>query len=168
MVNKKLEELQSIESLVRERIPEKERMTMMGWIVSKMISSIARHVIKYRGYNIAGKIMERELRKIGRANAKRIKEIFGLDNSPESVSKVLKIAAMILGLELGVDKNETVVKNCPQGNEALALRQPILCNFCLEYNKGIVEEMLGEDFYMERIKWIFKGDKHCAFKLRKR
>ncbi len=167
-MNKKLEELQSIESLIREKIPEKERATMMGRVMSRMMSSITKHVIKYSGHSIATKIMARELREIGKTDAKTIKEIFDLDNSPESVSKVLKIAAMILGLELDVVEDETVIKNCPQGNEALELKQPLLCNFCLEYNNGIVEEMLGKDFYMERINWIFKGNNYCAFKLKKR
>lgn len=169
MINKKFEELASIESLVREIIPEKERVAMMGKVTSKFISSMAKHVIRDRGYGVATRIMERELREIGKADAKKIKEIFGLNtNDPETLSKVLKISAMILGLELGIVGDETVIKNCPQGMEALALKQPILCNFCLEYNNGIVEEMLGREFYLDRINWIFSGDDYCAFKLKKR
>jgi predicted hydrocarbon binding protein len=169
MQNKKLEELANIENLVKEKISEKERVAMMGRITSKFISAMAKYVIKDRGYGVATRIMERELREIGKADAKKIKEIFGFNtNDPETLSKVLKIAAMILGLELGVVGDETVVRNCPQGMEALALKQPILCNFCLEYNNGMVEEMLGREFYLDRINWIFSGDDYCAFKLKKR
>lgn len=169
MTNKKTGELDSIDNLVKEKIPEKERIAMMGKVTSKFISSMAKHVIRERGYNVATKIMERELREIGKEDAKKIREIFDLNsNDPETLSKVLKIAAMILGLDLGIAGDETVIKNCPQGIEALSLKQPILCNFCLEYNTGIVEEILGKEFYLDRINWIFNGDDYCAFKLKKR
>jgi len=52
--------------------------------------------------------------------------------------------------------------------EAIKLREPILCNACLEYNNGILEEMLGDSYTLERTKWVFEGDRYCMFRIKRK
>jgi len=169
MINEKLKELKAIEKEFGEKITEKMRTQAMARISSKMISTVARHLIKDAGYSVATTILQREFRHIGRNDAKEFIDIFKLkQNDYKDASKALKIAAFFLGLRLDTVENETIVRNCPQGAEAIKFREPILCNACLEYNNGILQEMLGDDNILERTKWIFNGDEYCMFKVKKK
>lgn len=169
MTNKKMKELREIEREFEEKISERKRKDVMAKVSSRIISIIAKHLIKDSGYSVATTILQRELRRMGREDAKNITELFNLKkNDFKDASKALKIAAMFLGLRLDVVEDETVVRECPHGLEAIKLREPLLCNICLEYNKGILEEMLGDGFSIDRTKWIFKGDEYCWFHVKKR
>lgn len=162
-------ELREIEKEFDEKISERERKDAMTKVASRIISIIAKHLINDTGYSVATTILQRELRRMGREDAKNIAEMFNLKrNDTKDASKALKISALFLGLRLDVVENETVVRECPQGKEAINLKEPLLCNVCLEYNKGILEEMIGDSFLIDRLKWIFKGDEYCWFQIKKR
>lgn len=162
-------ELKEIEEEFRAKISERERMDMMGRMSSRIISVIAKHLIRDMGYTTTSTVFQREFRKMGREDAKIIAKIFNLEkNNIKNASKALKIAALFLGLKLDIVGNETVVRDCPQGKEAINQKESFLCNVCLEYNKGIIEEMLGNGFTIDRGKWIFKGDEYCEFRISKK
>lgn len=169
MANKKMKELREVEKEFDEKISERKRKDAMAKVSSRIISIISKHLIKDTGYSVATTILQRELRRMGREDAKNIIDLFNLKREDfKDASKALKIAAMFLGLRLDVVENETVVRECPQGMEAIKLREPLLCNICLEYNNGIIQEMLGDGFFLDRTKWIFKGDEYCWFQIKKR
>ncbi|MDI6798784.1 MAG: methanogen output domain 1-containing protein [Candidatus Aenigmarchaeota archaeon] len=169
MENEKLKELEAIKKEFDEKITEEMRTEAMARISSRMISTIARHLIKDAGYSVATTILQREFRNLGRNDAKEFIDTFELKkNDYKDASKALKIAALFLGLKLDAIENETIVRDCPQGAEAIKFREPILCNACSEYTNGILQEMLGEGYVLERTKWIFKGDSYCMFKIRKK
>lgn len=162
-------ELKEIEKEFEEKISERERMDMMGRMSSRIISVIAKHLIRDMGYSITTTVFQREFRKMGTEDAKIIARLFNLKkNNLKDASKALKIAALFLGLRLEVVGSETVVRGCPQGIEAVNQKESFLCNVCLEYNKGIIEEMLGNGFTINRGKWIFKGDEYCEFRINKK
>ena len=168
-MNKKIKELKEIEKEFREKINERMRTEAMAKLTSKMISTIARHLIRDAGYSVATTIIQREFREIGKNDAKEFSKIFNLKkNDLKDASKALKIAAMVLGLKLNAVGKETIIEDCPQGAQAVKFKEPILCNACLEYNNGILQEMLGDGFTLERTKWIFNGDKYCMFKIIKK
>lgn len=163
-MNRKLKELRKIEREFKRKIPERVRIDKMGKMFGGIVSVLARNLIKDVGYSVATKIIKREFRSLGRNDAKYFIELFKLKRgSIKDASKALKIAALFLGLKLDVVGNETIVKDCPLGNEAIKFDEPILCNACLEYNNGILEEMLGEGKKLKRTKWIFEGDGYCMF-----
>ena len=169
MANQKFKELKGIENEFEKRVTEKMRSEVMTKMSSRMISILARRLIKDSGYSVATTILQREFRAMGKSNAREFIDIFKLEkNSYRDASKALKVAALFLGLKLDTIENETIIKDCPQGNEAIKFKEPLLCNVCLEYNRGILEEMLGEDVTLERTKWIFNGDGCCMFKPRKK
>lgn len=158
-------ELKRIKNEVKNKTAENYRVK----IFAKMILALSMFLIKEGGYSIARTIIKREFRKIGKEFAEEFSKTFGLQkNSVKNASKLLKIAATIFGLELDVAGNETIVRNCPLGREAIKLNRPILCDACLEFNNGILEEMLSKDYILDRTTWIFKGDEYCQFKPIKR
>ena len=169
MRNEKAEELRRLKIAFNRKVSVERRMKTMGRITSRIISALAKHLIKDAGYSVAMIILQREIRNIGREDAKDFVKLFGLKRGDKKdASKALKIAALFLGLELDALGNETIVKNCPQGMEAIKLREPILCNACLEYNNGILEEMLGDSYTLERTKWVFEGDRYCMFRIKRK
>jgi predicted hydrocarbon binding protein len=165
----KLAELIHLENLLKEKMSESERKRMMGRIVARMICSLTKHLIKNAGYSVATTIIERELKEIGKSDANELMRIFQFKKGdPENASKILKIASMILGLKLDVIGDETIIRECPQGSEAVKLKESLMCNVCKEYCNGIVEEILGDDFFLERTKSLVNGDEYCMFKIRKK
>jgi len=168
-MNDKLAELVQLQNLFKEKISIDERMKMRGKIVAQMICILAKYLIKDAGYSVATTIIQRELRKMGKNDAKKLMGIFKLkEGTPENASKILKIAAMILGLKLDVIDNETIVRECPQGEEALRLKEPLMCKVCSEYCRGIIEGVIGREFVLERMKCLVDGDEYCMFRIRKR
>lgn len=165
----KLEELTNLERMLKEKMTEDERMKMNGLMVSKILGAISKRLIKTVGYDVTSTILQRELREIGKINAKELMGIFGFkEKTPENASKILKIATLILGFKLDVADGETVIKECSFGTESLQLKEPFLCNVCLEYCRGVIEEMLGGQFTLERTKSLVSGDPYCMFKIKKR
>jgi predicted hydrocarbon binding protein len=165
----KLAELLYLQQLVREKLSEDEITQMRGRIMAKFICTLAKYLIKDAGYARATKAIQRGLRKIGEEDAKRLMRIFKLkEKTPQNASRILKIAAMILGLKLDVVEDETIIRNCPQGKEALKLKEPLMCKVCSEYCKGIIEGIIGKEFELKRIKSLVNGNKYCMFRIVKR
>jgi|YelNatPaOPRAMG01_1025707.scaffolds.fasta_scaffold03472_13 predicted hydrocarbon binding protein len=168
-MEKKIKELKKIEGEIYKRFEEKERMKMLGNITSRIICTIAKHLIKDVGYSATKRIIERELREIGKNDAEKIIQLLGIEEkTPENASKALKIAALILGLSLDIADNHTIIKECPYGAEVLKFRDPFFCVICNEYCKGIVEKIAGENYTLIQISSLTKGDKFCSFDVKKR
>lgn len=167
-VRDKVVELTQVEHMFKG-MPEKERMAMFGRMASRMICAVAKHLIKNSGYSVTTTVLKREFRDIGRSDANEIMRVFKIkEKTPENTSKVLKITALVLGMKLDVVSDETIIRECPHGAQALELKQPLLCNVCAEYCNGIVEGVLGERFKLDRTKSLIDGDGYCMFKLRKK
>ncbi|MEM7825506.1 MAG: hypothetical protein QW412_01440 [Candidatus Aenigmatarchaeota archaeon] len=175
-MKEKLKELKEIEREINEKISEELRTEITTRMVSRIISIISKYLIRTMGYSAATTILQREFRNMGKESAKEFINLFNLKrknhkdawNDNAVASRALKIAALFLGLKLDGLGNETIVKNCPQGMQAIKLREPLLCNICLEYNNGVLLEMLGEDYVLERIKWIFSNDEYCMFRIKEK
>jgi predicted hydrocarbon binding protein len=168
MINKKIEP-EEIQRLIREKIDEEKRISMLGRTAGSMICALAKHAIKTSGYGVVSKVLMRELRNLAKKDVKKIIEIFEIkEKTPENASRILKIAAYILGLKMVIKDEETTVVECPYGACVKEFRDPFICNVCLEYCRGAVEEMLGPEFIFDRVKWAVKGDDGCTFKIQKR
>lgn len=160
---------EDVQQLVKNKLDLSERIATLAHTAGSIICSLAKHLIKDSGYSVASTVMTRELRSLGRKDARKYMEIFEIkERSQENASKILKIAATLLGLKLIVEKGETKIVQCPYGSCVKEFKEPFICNVCLEYCRGIVEEVLGSGFTFERIKWMVKGDEYCTFEIRKR
>jgi hypothetical protein len=167
MENKKEREMKGIESMVKERMNEKQRIWMLGKVSSGIVARLAKQLIKNIGYSQVVKIIERELKESGTNDAKKIMEMFDMDKAdPKNASKVLKIAAVILGMNLDVKGNETVITECPYGDvvKEFPYNQALYCNICREYCKGLIEGVIGDNFEFSQISSMSEGNSCCAFR----
>jgi len=161
--------LENIKSELRGKLSEEERMLEMGNIVSGLLSVVTARLIKDTGYSVTSTVLKREIRELAKTNAHRIKEIFGLqENTPENASKVLKIAALLLGLQLDTSGSETIVRKCPLALMSEKFHEPFFCHICTEYTQAIVREMLGPHYAFENTASIVKGDEYCAFQTKEK
>ncbi|MEM5834513.1 MAG: hypothetical protein QXQ69_01530 [Candidatus Aenigmatarchaeota archaeon] len=168
-MEEKIKELKDIEERVYKNFNERERMKMLGNIAGRIICTMAKHLVKDTGYSVTKKIIERELREIGRNDAEiMIKLLNTQEKNAETASKALKIAALILGLKLGIVNNHTVIVECPYGAEVMRVKDPFLCAICHEYCKGIVEKIAGENYTLVQNSSLTKGDEFCSFDVKKR
>ena len=171
MEDKKVEEMMKIEEIVRQKMNEKERIWMLGKISSNIVCRLAKQLIKNIGYAQVVKIVQRELREGGMNDAKKIMELFDLEpGKPENVSKILKIAAIILGMNLDVKEKETIITECPYGESVkeFPYDQPFYCNICREYCKGLIEGVIGDRFTFTQNSSLSEGDNFCSFETKKR
>jgi len=171
MENKKLEEMTKLEEMVRQKMNEKERIWMLGKVSSNIVCRLAKQLIKNIGYTQVVTIIQRELRECGAKDAKKIMELFELEpGSPENASKVLKIAAIILGMNLNVKGKETVITECPYGDSVkeFPYNQPFYCNICREYCRGLIEGVIGDEFTFVQTSSLSEGNEFCAFETKKR
>jgi predicted hydrocarbon binding protein len=163
-----MRELEEIEKLIKKKIPAEERVKVVAHTAGRIICSLAKHLIKDSGYGVVSTIMSREMRNLGKNDARNYMKIFGIrEGDPKNASKLLRIAAFLLGLKLKIGDGESLVVECPYGASVKEFQEPFICNVCLEYCRGIVEEVLGPAFIFERTKWLVNGDECCAFKIRK-
>lgn len=160
--------LEEIRKEIREHMKYEERNKILTGIYSGMISSLLRRLIKFEGYSAANTILKREMRDMGLHDSKMIKGIFKLGDSKEDASKVMKIAAMLIGYNLDVEGEETIVKSCPFARMAIETRERTICSVCTDYVNGLVEGVLGEDYYMEAVHDITTEQPKCFFKLKKK
>jgi predicted hydrocarbon binding protein len=168
---RKLKELKEIEEMVKSKMSERERIWTLGKISSVIICKLAKHLIKNIGYSSVATIIQRELREIGKKDAKKIIDLFGFEiKNVSDASKVLKIAALLLGMNLDVKGNETIITECPYGESVkeFPFDQPFYCNVCREYCKGLIEGTLGDGFVFIQSSSISKGDSFCAFRIVKK
>lgn len=132
----------------------------------KIISILAKHLVKSSGYSIASTVLKREFRRIGKQNAERIVKIFGINGKGVvDAKRALKIAAMDLGVKLKVVDDVTVAEECPYGAEAVNNRERLVCQICKEYCNGIVEKILGDGYEVNQSQKISSGQKYCKFEI---
>lgn len=165
---KKAEVLKEIKNEINEKMEDVEKNKILSGIYSGMISSLLRRLIKLEGYGVTNTILVREMREQGIHDAKMIAKIFNLGNTKEDASKTLKIAAVLIGYNLEVEGDETVVRSCPFARMAIETKERTLCSVCTDYVNGLIEGILGEDYYMEATHDITKEEPICYFQLRKK
>lgn len=164
----KIELLKNLEKEVKG-IPENERLKLFSRLYVSIITSLIKRLVRYEGYSVTNTILKREINNIGHKNAKEIIELFGLsEKSKDSVSKILKIAALILGFQLEVREGETYVKNCPFAAIAKEENEPVICEICSTYCSGVAEEVLGPQYNLQGFHDITKDVPECFFKLAKK
>jgi len=173
MGNAKLGEhwkLDELENLVQKKIPPNLRLNMTCKTLGVVIATLGKYLIKSYGYSVTDTVLKRELKELGKKDAKKLKEIFGLEEmAEEEIKSIINIAAIILGLKLGlIDKQKVGVIQCPFYDALKEYREPFMCNACIEYNKGLVEELVGNNFSIKRVKWLFDGDESCVFNIAKK
>lgn len=158
-------ELDKIEALLDKKLPPKERQNLASQILGTIIHILGKHLVRVHGYSILSTVLEREMRELGRKSAKMLKDLFGINEvTEESVKTILNAAAIILGLKLGLrDGKKVVAEKCPFYETLKKFNEPFMCNACMEYNNGIVEELMGDKFKVERKKWLFNGDGCCVY-----
>ncbi len=164
----KKEILEKLSEEVKE-IPERDKSKFFGRFFVSIISALSQRLIRYEGYSVTRKILEREITEVGKRDAKDIMKIFSLqERTPDNVSKSLKIAALILGFKLEVLDGETVVKECPFAMMAKSVNEPLIAEICSWYCSGIATEILGEDYKWLGTHDITKDVPICFFKHIKR
>lgn len=163
-MNKKIEELKLLEEKVK-KVSESERTRFFGKFFVSIISALMKRLIKYEGYSITKTIIKREITEIGKRDAKNIMKIFGIkEKSPENVSRALKLAALVLGFKLEVVGDETYIKECPFAVMAKETNEPLLTEICDWYCNGMVQEIVGENYYWKGFHDINKKIPECYYK----
>jgi predicted ArsR family transcriptional regulator len=155
--------------MIEEKIKSDKRINFFGHTAGSIICALAKNLIKSDGYGVASTVLTREIRKLGKSDAERIMEIFDIkERTPENASKIMKIAAVMIGLKFEKKGVDTLITECAYGDCVKEYYEPFICRVCLEYNKGIIHGVLGENFTLDQPKWLINGDEGCSFKLRKR
>lgn len=151
-----------------EEMPKPERTKILGGIFTRIISTLTKRLIQHEGYAVTDTILKRELEEIGKHDAQLISNIFGLKTeSPEDTSRALKVAALILGYDLKVEGDETVVNDCPFAVLAKENNEPRLCNICQDYCQGVVDGMLGKGQIIEGTHDFKSTPTKCYYKMKK-
>ena len=157
------------EKLIEEKIDLDDRIYFFGHTAGSIICALAKSLIKSGGYGVTSTVLTREIRKLGREDAKKIMEIFEIkQKNPENASKVLRILATIIGLEFETRGDRALITRCPYGQCVKEFYEPFICKVCLEYNRGVIEEVLGDNFTLDQPKWLINGDEGCQFRVKKR
>lgn len=167
-MNDREQNLNEIKKEVHSKMKEEEINQVLTGIYSRIISTLAHRLVKFEGYSVVGTILKREIRVLAKRDAETIMKIFGLEKSEENLSKVLKIAATIIGYNLKVEGEETVVLGCPFGKMAKEMNDPLLCNICTEYVNGVTEAVLGDGYEMVGTHDLKMDSPNCYYKLRKK
>ena len=160
--------LEKVKKEIETNMSEDEKNEIVSGIYSGMITGLLKRLIKFEGYSVANTILKREMREQGIHDAKMIKKLFKLGDTKEDASKVLKIATLLIGYNLDVRENETVIKNCPFAKVAIEANNRTFCSVCSDYINGLSEGVLGDDYYMEGTHDITKDEPVCYFELRKK
>jgi hypothetical protein len=161
-------ELKEIKKLYQRKLSEDEKTKLFGYTAGSIICTLAKHLINSSGYGVISTILMREVKDLGRKDAEKIIKLFNIkERNKESASIILKILACNLGLELVEKNGETMVTKCPYGECVKETGVPFICSICMEYNKGVVETILGSDFTIEKTKYLLT-DGVCAFNIKKR
>jgi len=163
-----MNKLNEIKKLVNNKFNSDKRVKLLGHTAGGIICVLAKNMIRSSGYGVTSTVLMRELKELGKKDAKKIMKTFGIkEKTPENVSKILKIVAYAIGLEFQNKNNQTVITKCPYGECVKELNEPFICNVCLEYNKGIVEAVLGSQYTIDKSKYLL-NDGACSFDVHKR
>jgi hypothetical protein len=161
-------ELEEIKKLLQKKLSEEEKIKLLGHTAGSIICILAKHLINSSGYGVISTILMREVKNLGKKDAEKIMKIFDIKrNDKESASTILKILAYNLGLELKRESGETIVTKCPYGESVRETGVPFICSICVEYNKGVVEAVLGPDFTIEKTKYLLT-DNMCSFNIKRK
>jgi predicted hydrocarbon binding protein len=132
----------------------------------RIVYRLMKNLVRSTGHHVATTVLKREFRSLGREDGEKILEVFRIkENGVESAKKVLKIAAMMLGLNLTVVENVTVAEKCPYCGQYD--RESFVCDLCREYCTGVVERVLGENYILVQSHKISEGQKYCRFDIEK-
>lgn len=163
-----MNELSKIEKLIKKELNSDKRVRLLGCTAGNIICILAKHIIKASGYGVTSTILMRELRDLGKKDAKKIMKIFKIKvKTPEDASKILRIIAYTIGLELEIKNGHSVVTKCPYGDCVREHKDPFICNVCLEYNKGVIDAALGPQFTIDKSKYMLT-DGVCSFTIYKK
>lgn len=164
----KKEVLSELEKTVT-KIPKKEKINFSHEFFVGIISALAKRLVKYEGYSRVKRILEREIKKLGRKDATRARKLLKIKKiSEENISKIMKFIALVLGFKLEVRGNETYVKNCPFAVMARRFKEPLIAEICSWYCEGIAEELAGEKYEWKGFHNFMKNPTECYFIHRKR
>ncbi len=165
----KKEFLESLTIEYNKKLTDEKKAKMLGSITSKMLSGITRQLIKASGYGVTLTILKRELEEVGKQNAIEIMKAFDLKGDKLAIaSEVMKISALLLGLDMQVVGNETVVKDCPQCRLAKEESEPAFTKICFDYGSGVVHAVLGDGYELVEDKCIARGDDYCSYSIKKK
>jgi len=161
-------EIDEIGKILDEKMSTEGKLSIIRYTAGSIICILAKYLIKEIGYGVTSTVLTK-LRDIGKRDAKKLKEIFGIQgNDPVNASITLKIMALILGLKLNSQDGNTLVIECPYGKCVAEYNEPFICNVCLEYCRGAAEELLGKEFTLKQSKRLIDGDEYCSFDIQKR
>lgn len=159
--------LEKIKKTLEEKLSFDERIKLLGYASGSIITTLAKYLIQAYGYTTMKKVLLREIRELGRRDAERIMEIFEIkEKTPENASKILKILAICLGLELKEENGGTHIVGCPYGECVKKFKEPFICKICSEYNQGVIEFILGPKFMFKRSKYLLENG-FCDFQIEK-
>jgi len=160
-------EIENLKKEMEKRLSVDDRIKFMGCAAGDIIAILAKYLIKTAGYTTTARVLLREIRELGKEKARKVMEMFKIeDRSRYNASKILKIVALFLGLELKKENGTYVVK-CPYGESVRKSNEPFICKICSEFNQGIVEEVLGPTFKFKRNKYLLE-DGFCDFEVEKK
>lgn len=152
-------EVEKLEEFVNKRVKKGFTSKTLG----KIISVLGKHLIKMQGYSILSTVLKREIREIGKGDAKLLKRALNIKVvGTDDIKLVVNAAALLLGIKLEVKDGRVVATKCPFREALDEFGEPFMCNACVEYNKGVIEELTNEKFTAERTKWLFE-DGCCVY-----
>ncbi len=153
-------ELEKLREIINAISPNKKAI-LASETLGNIMFVLAKHFTKIAGYSVASTVLQREIREIGKKDAKTLAKILNIKEvTLQNASKLLRAAAFIFGLELSPKGEHSIVTDCPFSR---VQGQPLICKICLEYNKGILEGFAGDRFKFTQIKSLGKGDEYCEF-----
>jgi len=131
-----------------------------------IIGILGRHLVRSDGYSVLSTVLKREIRELGKRDCKLLKEVTGLtEPTEENIKSTLNMAAMVLGLKLDlIEEKKVAVVECPFFDTLKNNKNSFMCNACIEYSSGIIDELANGEFRLERTRWLFSGDGSCIFK----
>lgn len=169
MLNEKTEKISELAKIIETKLTPNQRNRMTVDILGSIICVMGKSLAKIEGYSVVATVLQREMRKIGKEDAPKFLEIYGKKEvNEEAVKDVLRIAAMILGAQLGVYEDGIGLAECPFCELAKKFDEPFITNACLEYSNGILEGMVGDKFTLVESKKRIRGDAYCKYTVIKR
>jgi predicted hydrocarbon binding protein len=153
-------EIGKLEKFINKKVQKKD---FTSKTLGRIISILGKHLIKMQGYSILSTVLRREIREIGKRDAKFLKEVLNIDTSETNdIKLIINAAALLFGIKLKVENERVIAVKCPFHEALSEFKEPFMCNACVEYNKGITEELTNDNFTVERTKWLFE-DGYCVF-----
>jgi len=168
MKKSKVKTLQELKEIIK-KLSEEKRNEFYGRIYTRIIGVLAKRLIKYEGYSSTKKILEREIKQIGRTDAQKARKILKIKKiDEEAISKILKFLALNLGFNLEIKNDETYIKNCPFAIAAREMNEPLIAEICSWYCEGVAEELGGDKYEWKGFHDFMRDPTICYFTHRKK